>query len=85
MNRVLNFFDAVVRSSVNPERAGLTARGLVIGMIPLAIFFASAFNLSLVEADLVQAGNAVASWVATSLVLVGLARKVYVAVRKTIK
>ena len=82
MNKVLNFFDAVVRSSVNPRRAGLTARGLVVGMIPLAIFFASAVGISLAEADIVQAGNAIASWVAASLVLVGLARKVYIAARK---
>ena len=82
MNRLLNFFDAVVRSSVNPERAGLTARGLVVGMIPLAFFFASAFNIPLTEETVVQAGNAIASWVAASLVLVGLARKVYIAVIK---
>ena len=82
MNKVNNFFDSIVHSSVNPKHAGLTARGLVVGIIPLAIFFSSALGFSLVEADLVQAGNAIASWVAASLVLVGLGRKVFVAVKK---
>ena len=82
MNKVNNFFDSIVHSSVNPKHAGLTARGLVVGIIPLALFFASAVGISLAEADIVQAGNAIASWVAASLVLVGLARKVYIAVRK---
>lgn len=65
------------RSSVNPDNLSLTIKGILTGLIPLAIFL---FDLP--ENVLIELVDAITKAVAIAMVLYGLIRKVIVAYKK---
>lgn len=64
-------------SSQNPEKIGLTVKGIGMGLIPLFILIGRTFGLELVEADLVQVINAISGISSFVMVIVGITRKYY--------
>lgn len=62
-------------SSVNPDKLALTVKGVLVGLIPVILFFAGG---RLNEIELVNFIEAVAAAVASVMILYGLGRKIWV-------
>ena len=41
----------ILKSSVDPDKLSLTVKGLLLGLIPLAVFISARFGFNIVEAD----------------------------------
>ena len=64
-------------SSQDSEKLGLTVKAVLIALIPLFIAIGRGFGLDLVETDLIQLVNMIATIVSSVMVIVGLTRKIY--------
>jgi uncharacterized membrane protein len=67
----------VLGSSVNPDKLSLTVKSIGIALIPLFIAIGRGFGLDLVENDLVQLVNALATITSMVGVIIGVTRKIY--------
>lgn len=65
----------VLGSSVNPDKVGLTAKGVALGLIPLVIVLFRFFGMEVTEVELVELIEAVAAVASVITVLIGLIRK----------
>lgn len=65
-------------SSADSSNISLTVKGVGIGLIPIVLFIAGMFGFSFVEADLVELVNSLAVLVSAVMVVVGVARKIYI-------
>ncbi len=66
-----------LKSSANPEKISLTIKGIGVAIIPVLIFLGGVFGINLVEIDLVQLLNSIATMVSAIMVVYGLGRKVF--------
>ena len=67
----------IFKSSDNSGNLSMTIKGLLIGIIPLAILLAKTFGISLAETDLTEFINAGAIAATAFVTFVGLGRKIY--------
>jgi len=63
-------------SSVDPNKLSLTVKGILIALIPLFIAIGRMNGLELIETNLVQIINGIATLIATVVTLWGLIRKI---------
>lgn len=70
------------KSSADPSKVSLTIKGAGVALIPIAIGVATIFGIPLLETDLVQLVEQVATIVSALMILVGLVRKVYLGLKK---
>lgn len=68
-------YNKLLGSSVNPEKLGLTIKGIIVGIIPIILIFSGG---KLNESDLINFVEAVGGAVAAGMVLYGLGRKIWV-------
>jgi hypothetical protein len=66
----------VLGSSQNPEALSLTVKGILIALVPVIIALGKGFGLDILEADLVNLINQLATIIAAGAVIWGLARKI---------
>lgn len=71
----------ILGSSVNPEKLGLTVKGFIVALIPLAVLVAEQFGINLTQSELIEALNYGVSAVSTLMVLYGALRKIVVKIR----
>ena len=69
-------------SVADPNKISTTIRGLAVWLIPMIIATARMFEFEFTEADLTQLLNAVATAVASIMVVYGLLRKFYYTLKK---
>lgn len=72
----------VFGSSVNPEKVGLTAKGVAIGLIPLVILILRAFGYEITEIELIELVEAIAAVSSVAAVMIGLTRKIAVKLKQ---
>lgn len=75
-------YPKLLGSSVDPAQLSLTIKGVLLGLIPLAIAVAKLSGVTLLEGDLVNLIEAVFAVVAGIITTVGAVRKVLMAEAK---
>lgn len=72
-------------SSIDSESLSLTIKGIGVAVIPFAIFLFQVMGVEgITESDLVQLTDTITTAVASVMIIVGLARKIYVALKDKI-
>ena len=64
-------------SSVDPEKISLTVKSVGLALIPLILMVLRAFEVEIVENDLIQLVNAVATIASMVGVIIGINRKYF--------
>lgn len=72
-------FEWFVQSSANPEKLALTVRGLLIGLIPVALIVAKTLGVDLAQQDLEDMAILITAILSGAVTLFGLVRKLYFA------
>ncbi len=67
----------LLQSSANPDNLSLTVKGVLVGLVPIAILIARLFEISLAEADLIGIIENVTALIAGAMLVYGLGRKLY--------
>jgi len=76
---VKQMFGSVVMSSADPNELSMTARGVILGILPVLIFIAKQYELDLDQSKFGAFVDMAFTFVAEVIVLAGLIRKVYYA------
>jgi len=69
-------------SSANPENLSLTIKGALLAIVPIIIMLTKSTNVDVSESDLVGLIEALSAVVAGVMVVYGLARKIYLKIKK---
>ena len=70
-------FQWLIQSSANPDKLAMTVRGLLLGLIPVALIVAKTLGLDLAPQDLEDLVVMVTAILSGVVTLFGLVRKVY--------
>ncbi len=70
------------QSSTGSGELSLTIKGLLTALIPVAMYFAKQQSWDITEAQIWDFINAVLAVVSTVTILVGLARKIFLSLKK---
>lgn len=79
MKKVLNWF---IKSSADPSKVSLTVRGALIGMIPTLILLFQQFGWNWSEQELSETIQAISSFIAGFLIVLGMIRKLVFSAKK---
>lgn len=66
------------QSSVNKDKLSMTIKGFILMVIPALVFVLQLKGFSITENQLVQVVDLVSGWIASTMIVVGLIRKVLV-------
>jgi len=72
----------VLRSSVDPQKMSLTIKGILLGLVPLAILITARLGYNLVENDLLLLIDSSIALLSAFFVVCGLIRKIVVKLKK---
>jgi len=76
------FWKWLVQSSIDPEKVGMTVKGILIGVIPAVLFAAPYLHVNIVPEQLQAAAELVREIIVTSLGLISGLMAVYGFIRK---
>lgn len=63
-------------SSANPEKLSLTIKGLLLALIPVAVWWGARLGLDITKVELVDLANQLVILVSATAVVFGLVRKI---------
>ena len=66
-----------LQSSANPENISLMIKGFGVAIIPAIVMIGGILGLNLVEANLIQFVNSIATAASAIMIAYGLGRKIY--------
>lgn len=69
-------------SSADHNKIAMTIKGFAVAAVPLLIAIAASMGIDIAEADLVQFIDELSRIVASGMIVIGLARKVYLKIIK---
>jgi len=72
----------LLRSSANPEKLSLTIKGVLLALIPVAVFLLAKLGFDLTEVELLELANAFVVVVSAVLVFIGLMRKIIIKLKQ---
>lgn len=78
---MINKLPKALQSSVNPSELSLTVKGILISIIPVAIFLGNQFGLQLTESFLMDFIEQITTLVSVIVITVGLLRKLWVTIK----
>lgn len=72
-------YPKLLGSSVNPNELSMTIKGILLGLIPLAVVIFTSTGIDITSGELTEVVNAIVAVLSTVLTVVGLIRKLVVA------
>lgn len=75
LNKIMN--DKWYTSSSGSGNISLTVKGGAVAIVPIALFIASTFNISITESEITEIINAGTAILSGAMIILGIARKVY--------